>query len=215
MSYVSSVIRAGGCPVLLPPSKATPVEVLKVVHGLIITGGPDVNPALYGAERRPTTDEPRVERDAWESALCLAALGDDLPLLAVCRGMQLLNVALGGTLQQHLPDSIGHDDHRVGLGKMNRNIVSIGAGSASAAILGTEAEGMCHHHQAVDRLGRRLKAVGFAPDGIIEAVEVAGQEFAIGVQWHPEDDPEDDRLFRALVDAAAGYRADVEVGFRQ
>jgi gamma-glutamyl-gamma-aminobutyrate hydrolase PuuD len=206
MSYVSAVIRSGGCPVLLPPSPTEPSYVLSNLDALVVTGGPDVDPELYGAEAHPMTGAPRKERDAWEAALCRTALDEDLPMLAICRGLQLLNVALGGTLHQHLPDVVGNSDHRTALGQMNANLISLESDSSVAAILGTSAEGLCHHHQAIDRLGRRIRAVGFAPDGTIEAVEVSGQEFAIGVQWHPEDSPSDDRLFTALVGAAGRYR---------
>jgi putative glutamine amidotransferase len=206
ISYVTSVIRSGGCPVLLPPSSAGPDVPLSALHGLVVTGGPDVDPELYGAQPHAETGVPRRERDSWEIALCRAALDDDLPMLAICRGVQLLNIAMGGTLHQHLPDVIGNTLHRGDNGQMNSNEMTLLEDSAVASIVGTRTEGLCHHHQAIDRLGRRIRAVGFAPDGTVEAVEVAGQEFAVGVQWHPEDNPEDDRLFRALVEAAAAFR---------
>ncbi len=205
-SYVTAVTRAGGCPILLPPSPARPEDVMPALDGLVITGGPDVDPASYGADAHTETDRPRTERDEWEMALGRAALDDDLPLLAICRGLQVLNVAMGGTLHQHLPEVIGHDDHRTVMGKMNKMLIAVNPDSAIGAILGGETEGMCHHHQAINRLGRRMEAVGFAADGTVEAVEVAGQEFAFGVQWHPEDDPGDDRLFVALVQAASRFR---------
>lgn len=205
-SYVSAVARAGGCPVLLPPSPARPEDLMSALDGLVITGGPDVDPASYGADAHAETDYPRKERDEWEMALGRAALDDDLPLLAICRGLQVLNVAMGGTLHQHLPEVVGHDSHRIELGKMNPMLIALNADSAIGSILGSEAEGLCHHHQAINRLGRRMEAVGFAADGTVEAVEVAGQEFAIGVQWHPEDNPSDDRLFTAFVQAASRFR---------
>jgi putative glutamine amidotransferase len=203
MTYVSAVIRSGGTPVLLPPSPTDPAPVLGVLAGLIVTGGPDVDPARYGADAHPTTDQPRTERDRWETACVLAALELDLPLLAICRGLQVLNTALGGTLHQHLPDVVGSDAHRVVPGEMSANSFRVDADARLAAILGTEPEGLCHHHQAIARLGRGLRAVAYAPDGTIEAVEADGKQFAIGVQWHPEDNPSDDRLFKALVEAAA------------
>jgi putative glutamine amidotransferase len=205
ITYVSAVIRSGGVPLLLPPSPTDPAAVLSVLSGLVVTGGPDVDPARYGAEPHQETDTPRPERDHWEAELSLAALDMDLPLLAICRGLQVLNVALGGTLHQHLPDLTGTDDHRVVRGQMTANHFSIEDGSALAQVLGTAADGMCHHHQAIDRLGRSLRAVAFAPDGTIEAAERPGADFALGVQWHPEDDETDDRLFKALVEAAVGY----------
>ena len=216
-TYVRSVSRAGGCAVLLPPSpdgpaagQSTPARagaVLGALDGLIVTGGPDVDPRLYGALPHSKTDSPREERDAWEIALCRGALERDLPLLAICRGLQVLNVSLDGTLHQHLPDVLGSDAHRAAPGQMTANRVALNAGTAVASILGAETVGSCHHHQAIDLLGRRVQAVGFAGDGAIEAVEVEGNGFAIGVQWHPEDDQDDDRLFVALVEAASRYRS--------
>jgi gamma-glutamyl-gamma-aminobutyrate hydrolase PuuD len=176
------------------------------VDGLVLIGGPDVDPAAYGAEPHDQTDRPRLERDAWEMALCRGALERDLPLLAICRGLQVLNVITGGTLLQHLPEVLGEDAHRAGPGQTKPNRVSLKGGSAIAGILGAETEGRCYHHQAVDRLGDRLGAVGFADDGTVEAVEVSGHGFALGVQWHPEDDQADDRLFVALVGAARRHR---------
>ena len=154
----------------------------------------------------PRPASPGPERDAWEVALCRAALDDDLPILAICRGLQVLNVAMGGTLHQHLPEVIGNSLHREVVGQLTSNEITLLEDSAVGSIVGTRTEGLCHHHQAVDRLGRRMRAVGFAADGTVEAVEVAGQEFALGVQWHPEDNPDDDRLFEALVEAAAAHR---------
>jgi gamma-glutamyl-gamma-aminobutyrate hydrolase PuuD len=180
--------------------------VLAALDGLIVTGGPDVDPRLYGALPHSETDSPREERDAWEMALCRGALERDLPLLAICRGLQVLNVSMDGTLHQHLPEVLGSNAHRATPGQMTANRVALIAGSAVASILGAETEGSCHHHQAIDRLGRRVQAVGFAGDGTVEAVEVEGNDFAIGVQWHPEDDQDDDRLFVALVEAASRYR---------
>ncbi len=215
-TYVRSVSRAGGCAVLLPPVPSGPEAVrstggraeavLAALDGLIITGGPDVDPRLYGALPHSETDSPREERDAWEMALCRGALERELPLLAICRGLQVLNVSLDGTLHQHLPDVLGSDAHRATPGQMTANRVTLTAGSAVASILGAEAEGSCHHHQAIDQLGRRVQAVGFAGDGTVEAIEVQGNDFAVGVQWHPEDNQDDDRLFVALVEAASRYR---------
>ncbi len=211
-SYVAAVTRAGGQPVLLPPSPWSPVAVLAVVDALVLTGGPDVGPATYGAEPHDRTDQPRHDRDSWEFALCHGALQQGLPLLAICRGLQVLNVAMGGTLHQHLPDVVGHDDHRPVLGQASPNQVTLKEGSRAGSILGVRAEGHCHHHQAVDRLGEHLEAVGFADDGTVEAVEVPGPAFALGVQWHPEDNPADDRLLVALVAEARHRRHAVRCG---
>jgi putative glutamine amidotransferase len=201
-SYVGAVAEAGGCPVLLPPSTVGAPDVLGAVDGLVLTGGPDVDPRLYGSRPHSETDSPREGRDAWEMALCSTALERDLPLLAICRGLQLLNVSLGGTLHQHLPEVLGRDAHRETLGRMRPNHVRLVPGSAVAAVLGAETEGLCHHHQGVDRLGERVRAVGFADDGSVEAIEVVDAGFAVGVQWHPEEETRDRRLFFALVEAA-------------
>jgi putative glutamine amidotransferase len=207
-SYVGSVIRAGGAPLLLPPGPAGPRRVLGAVAGLVLIGGPDVDPALYGAEPHPSTDRPRPERDAWEAALCRAALEMDLPLLAVCRGTQLLNVALGGTLHQHLEEVVGHTGHRAQPGRMGPVAVTVEPSTQLAAIVGDgEGHGLCHHHQAIDRLGDGLVVTARAADGTVEAVELPGRGFAVGVQWHPEEDTADDRLFAALVERAAKREA--------
>ena len=206
ISYVSAVIRSGGTPLLLPPSPADPHDVLSVLAGLVVTGGPDVDPARYGAAPHEETDRPRPERDHWESALCLAAVELDMPLLAICRGLQVLNVALGGTLHQHVPDVTGTESHRLVRGQMSPNLVRVDDGSVLAAVLGSSSEGLCHHHQAIDRLGGGLKAVAFADDGTVEGAELPDRGFAVGVQWHPEDNPEDDRLFEALVEASVAYQ---------
>jgi len=190
---------------MLPPSRAGASAVLEAVDGLVLTGGPDVDPRLYGSRPHHKTDSPREDRDAWEMALCQGALERDVPLLAICRGLQLLNVSLGGTLHQHLPEVVGHDAHRSAPGQTSPNRVVLEPGSAIASILGAETEGRCHHHQGVDQLGGRLQAVGFADDGSVEAVEVLGGGFAVGVQWHPEDNPGDGRLFVALAEAALGH----------
>lgn len=206
VNYVTAVTRAGGCPLLLPPAPLDPRPVLSILDGLVITGGPDVDPRRYGAAPHQQTDPPREERDAWEITLCLGALDIGLPLLAICRGLQVLNVSRGGTLHQHLPDVVGHDTHRPTLGHASPNRITIDQTTAVGSILGAETEGRCHHHQALDRLGEGVQVVARAADGAVEAVELPEKEFVIGVQWHPEDNPGDDRLFAALVEAAARRR---------
>lgn len=206
MEYVSGVIRAGAVPVLLPPAGTDPGAVLDVLSGLILTGGPDVDPHLYGAAPHGETDQPREERDHWESALCLAALDRDLPLLAICRGLQILNVALGGTLHQHLPEVVGSEVHRRVRGQLTPNHVRIESETILSTVLGVQAEALCHHHQAIDRLGVGMRAVAVSTDGTVEATEIPDRHFALGVQWHPESDGADDRLFKSLVDAAVAYR---------
>jgi len=206
VTYISAVTRSGGIPVLLPPTPSDPGVVLGALSGLVVTGGPDVDPSLYGAEAHTETDRPRPERDAWESALCMAAVEVDMPLLAVCRGLQVMNVALGGTLHQHLPEITGTEAHRQVRGTMSPVAISVAPDSVLASVVGTSTEGLCHHHQSVDHLGQGLRSVAQAADGTIEAAEVPGRRFALGVQWHPETDPADDRLFEALVQAASDYR---------
>jgi gamma-glutamyl-gamma-aminobutyrate hydrolase PuuD len=202
-SYVAAVIRAGGYPVLLPPCPGQSDHLLEVIDGLVITGGPDVDSARYGRDPHPQTGVPRRERDEWELALARMALASALPLLAICRGVQVLNVAQGGSLHQHLPDVVGHEGHRPATGEMGTTSVTLAPGSTFSHVLGETAEVLCHHHQAIDRPGKGLCPVGHAPDGTIEAVECTGHPFGLGVQWHPEDDPADDRLFDAFVAASA------------
>jgi anthranilate synthase component 2/putative glutamine amidotransferase len=143
----------------------------------------------------------RPDRDRWDQALLAAALERDLPVLAVCRGLQVLDVALGGTLHQHVPDVVGHEGHRPVPGTYGTTRVTLEPGSKLAAALGDELDVPCHHHQAIDRVPDALTAVGRAADGLVEAVEMPDRSFVVGVQWHPEDSG-DQRLFEALVDAA-------------
>ncbi|HEY8302276.1 MAG TPA: gamma-glutamyl-gamma-aminobutyrate hydrolase family protein [Jatrophihabitans sp.] len=205
-TYADGVRRAGGVPVLLPPVDPDVAEIaLDVVHGLLVAGGPDVDPARYGAERDTATGPPRPARDAWELALVRAAIARDLPVLAVCRGMQVLNVALGGDLRQHLPDELGTDLHCPTVGVHGRHAVVLAAGSVLHAVLGERAEVATYHHQGVGRLGTGLVATGFAEDGIVEGVELSGQQWVLGVQWHPEafaGEP----LFEAFLAACLSYR---------
>jgi putative glutamine amidotransferase len=210
-SYVEVVAAAGGLPVLLPPVvpgdlAVAAAAVVAGVDGLVLTGGADVDPGRYGADAHPETDAPRADRDGWELALVRAALAADRPVLAVCRGAQVLNVAQGGTLHQHLPDVVGDNAHRPVPGSFGRVPVTVVGGSRLAAIVGEAPEVDCHHHQAIDRLGEGLVVSARAADGTIEGVELTGPRFAIGVQWHPEQ-AGDERLFVALVEAAATVHA--------
>ncbi|MFD5465105.1 gamma-glutamyl-gamma-aminobutyrate hydrolase family protein [Kitasatospora sp. NPDC127059] len=197
-TYVDAVVRAGGTPVLLPPQPGAAGHLLDALDGLVLAGGPDVDPARYAAAPHPRTGPPHHARDDWESRLLGAALARDLPLLGVCRGMQLLNVELGGTLLQHLPD----DSHQTAPARYVRHRVALADGSRLAAVLGPATEVSCYHHQAVDRIGTGLRATAHSADGTVEALELAGHRFALGVQWHPETDPDDLRLFHTLVTAA-------------
>jgi gamma-glutamyl-gamma-aminobutyrate hydrolase PuuD len=202
-SYVAAVIAAGGAPVLLPPVPDGADAVLDALDGLFVSGGADVDPARYGQDPHATTDAPRADRDTWEGALIAGALQRDLPILAVCRGLQILNVALGGSLHQHLPEVCGHDDHRPELGSYGTTTVTPVPGTTVAAIVGDGAEVLCHHHQAVDRVGEGLVVSARATDGTIEALERAGAPWVVAVQWHPEDGT-DPRLFDALIAQARG-----------
>jgi putative glutamine amidotransferase len=194
-------------------------DVVSRVDGLLIAGGADVDPVHYGAERVSATGPARPERDFREQTLIESALANGVPLLGVCRGMQLLNVVLGGTLHQHVPDVVGNDDHLPTPGTYGRVPVKTAPGSRLAAIVGSELDVHCHHHQSVDMLATGLVPVAWAGDGLVEAIELAGPDFVLGVQWHPEvggmsgriearerraerGHVADRRLFQALVEAA-------------
>ncbi|OBG62489.1 gamma-glutamyl-gamma-aminobutyrate hydrolase family protein [Mycobacterium sp. E3339] len=208
--YFQGVVAAGGAAVLLPPQPAEPETlgaVLDGLHALVITGGYDVDPAAYGQQPHPATDPPRADRDAWEFALLRGALDRGLPVLGICRGAQVLNVALGGTLHQHLPDVLGHDGHRAGNGVFTRLPVRTVAGSRLAALVGESTDAPCYHHQAIDKVGAGLVVSAWDPDGVVEALELPGDTFVLAVQWHPEQSLDDMRLFAAIVDAARSYAA--------
>lgn len=204
--YAVTVQRAGGVAVLLPADPEVagdPGGLLDRLDGLILGGGADVDPASYGAEAGPRTADVRPERDEFELALTKGALEKDLPLLGICRGFQLMNVAAGGTLEQHLPDVVGHERHRTVPGQFDEHEVELISGSRIAGICGSgQLLVNSHHHQGLGRIADGLEVTGAAiPDHIAEAVEVPGNSFALGVQWHPEEH-EGDLLIKALVDAA-------------
>jgi anthranilate synthase component 2/putative glutamine amidotransferase len=199
-SYADAVAECGGEPVLLPTGSIS-AGVVARLDGLVLAGGADIDPARYGQAPGAHTTVLRPDRDDAELAVLRAALDRDLPLLAICRGMQLLNVALGGDLVQHLPDVAGTGIHNAGPGVFARREVRTAAGTRLAALLGPAAPADCHHHQALGRVAPGLTPAAWAEDGVLEGVEAAGHRFCLGVQWHPEAG-EDRRLFRALVDAA-------------
>jgi gamma-glutamyl-gamma-aminobutyrate hydrolase PuuD len=190
--YADGVVAAGGAALLLPspgPGAALDEQagsVLDGLDGLLLTGGPDVDPARYGADRDERTQAPRPERDAWEIALTHAAIGREMPVLCVCRGLQTLNVALGGTLIQHLPDRVGHDDHSPAPGQYGRHEVHTRPGTRIAQAYGERAEVATYHHQAVEVLAPGLVPTAWADDATIEAAESEGPSWLVAVQWHPE-----------------------------
>jgi len=206
LAYVEAVEAAGGRAVLIPPSEEGIDETLDALDAVIFSGGADVDPDLYGAEAHPETDVPHSQRDAGELALLHAALERDLPTLAICRGFQLLNVARGGDLIQHLPEEVGHDVHKDVPGEFTHHPVEVKPGTKLASILGEQSHVTSHHHQAVRRLGEGLVETAWADDGTLEALEDPSCRFVVGVQWHPEAG-EDRALFGALVDEARAYRA--------
>jgi putative glutamine amidotransferase len=208
-SYTLAVQDAGGMALLLPPDDATaeqPSDVLDLIDGLMLAGGSDIDPGSYGAVPHPETRGTRPERDRFELALAHTALERDMPVLGICRGMQLLNVACGGTLIQHLPDVIGHHDHRHTPGAFGDHEVRLKEGTLAARAVGGEHTAVkSHHHQGVDELGEGLVAVGWSDaDDTIEAVELPGKTYAVGVLWHPEED-ERSKVIGSLVEAARGY----------
>ena len=204
MSYVRAAERAGGRPLLVPPLEGTTDETLAVVHGLVFSGGEDLDPGHYGAERHPETRATHPGRDRAELELLAAALARDMPVLAVCRGSQVLNVALGGDLVQHVPDIVGHDDHRHTPGVFGDHDVELIRGTRLHEILGDRTPVKSHHHQGYGRLGSGLREAARAPDGTVEAVEDPSRRFALGVLWHPEEG-EDAALFTELVAEARAY----------
>jgi putative glutamine amidotransferase len=217
--YFDSVTASGGVAVLLPPqpeADAAASAVLDGLDGLILTGGLDVQPELYGAERHPLTDPARPDRDAWELALFAGAEERRMPVLAICRGLQLVNVAKGGTLHQHLPDALGTERYRVGGGVFASNTVEVAAGSRLAGMLGAGAFDVhSYHHQGVDVLGEGLTVTAQTDDHLVQAFEGTGDGYLVGVQWHPEENSADRRLFAGLVGEASAYAASKQADSKQ
>jgi putative glutamine amidotransferase len=200
-SYSLTVQAAGGLAVLLPPDDEAaehPSELLDMIDALLLAGGSDVDPASYGARPHPETGRTWPERDRFELGLTHAALERDMPVLGVCRGMQMLNVALGGTLDQHLDDC---ETHRHTPGAFSDHEVRLAQDSLAARVVGSEQTAVkSHHHQGIGELGEGLVAVGWADD-VVEAIELPGKRFALGVLWHPEED-ERSNVIGSLVEAA-------------
>ena len=204
-AYVHALEQAGARPVLIPPSEDGVEETLGAVDGLLFSGGSDLDPDLYDQEPHAETFGVVPERDRAELALLEAALGRDMPVLAVCRGSQVLNVARGGDLVQHLPDVVGDDKHKHTPGTFGDHDVTLEQGTRLAALLGERAPVKSHHHQGFGRIGDGLRVAAQAEDGTVEAVEDPSRRFALGVLWHPEAG-EDTKLFEELVRAARQFR---------
>jgi putative glutamine amidotransferase len=202
-AYVRAVERAGGVPVLIPPSGDVD-ETLDRVDGVVFSGGSDLDPELYGEEAHAETVGVVRERDDFELRLMRAALARDLPVLAICRGSQVLNVALGGSLEQHVPDRVHTDVHKQTPGVFADHDVAVRAETRLASILGERHDVKSHHHQGFDRIGEGLVESARAPDGTLEALEDPSRRFTLGVLWHPEEG-EDMALFEALVAEAGSY----------
>jgi putative glutamine amidotransferase len=206
LAYVRAVQLAGGLPLILPPDDVAaeePEQLLDTIDGLMLTGGADVDPGSYGATPDPRTGATDPARDRFELALAYGAMERNLPLLGICRGGQMVNVACGGTLIQHLPDVVGDDHHLLEPGRFSEHEVALEPGSLAARAAGAEQISVrSHHHQAIDELGEGLQATGHAlPDAIVEAVEQPDHDFTLGVLWHPEAD-ERSKIVAALVRAA-------------
>ena len=205
-AYVLALERAGARPLLVPPADDGVEETLEALDGLVLSGGSDLDPETYGHEAHPETKGVIPHRDRAELALLEGALERDMPVLAICRGSQVLNVALGGDLVQHLPEVVGDEKHKHTPGVFADHDVELKPESRVGTLLGDRAPVKSHHHQGFGRLGAGLVEAGWAEDGTIEAVEDPSKRFALGVLWHPEAG-EDMKLFEALVAEAREYRA--------
>jgi putative glutamine amidotransferase len=206
-AYVRGVESAGGRALLVPPAEDGIEETLDALDGVLFSGGGDLDPGSYGADAHEKTAGVRAERDSAELALLRAALGRDMPVLAICRGSQVLNVARGGDLVQHLPEVVGDEKHKEVLGEFSDHEVAIEAGSRLSGIVGERTAVKSSHHQGFGCIGEGLVVSAHAHDGTIEALEDPSKRFALGVLWHPEEG-DDAALFRALVEEAAAYRAE-------
>jgi putative glutamine amidotransferase len=209
--YIRAIQDAGGLVLMIPPdprNESDPDAVLDLIDGLILAGGADIDPAVYGADRHPKTNGSVPERDRSELALTRRALERDMPVLGICRGMQLLNVARGGTLAQHVPDDVGHEEHRrhPGMFEGSDHDVRLEPGSLAAGAAGEELHSTkSHHHQAVATIGEGLSVTGVSTlDELPEAIEAPSLRFCLGVQWHPEADVRS-RVVGALVEQARRY----------
>jgi gamma-glutamyl-gamma-aminobutyrate hydrolase PuuD len=198
--YVRAIERAGGRALLVPPDEDGIDEVIDALDGLVFSGGNDMEPGVYGADPHDATKGTNPERDRGELALLEAAIARDLPVLAICRGFEVLNVARGGDLVQHLPEVVGHEEHREVLGEFSEHEVQVDPSSRIGEVRGAVKS---HHHQGIGRVGDGLREVAWAKDGTVEGIEDPEKPFLVGVLWHPEAG-EDQRLFEQLVQAARG-----------
>lgn len=212
LSYIQAVQRAGGQAVMVAPDPELvddPDQLLDLIDGLILAGGDDIDPSFYGAERHPETRGTVPERDRVEIALAVRAVERDLPVLGICRGMQVLNVAFGGTLLQHLPDEVGHGEHRINPGSFDgsEHDVRLAPESLAARAAGEDRHSTkSHHHQGLDEVAEGISVSGHSTlDDLPEAIEVPGRRFVLGVQWHPEADQQS-QVVSALVEEARAYR---------
>ena len=212
LSYIEAIQRAGGLAVMIPPDggfEQDSDQMLDLLDGLILAGGNDIDPASYGADLHPATHHLVPERDRSEFALAVRAVERDMPVLGICRGMQLINVAFGGTLSQHLPDELGHEEHRrtPGTFEGSDHDVRLTAGSLAARAAGEELHcTKSHHHQGIATVGAGLAVTGRSTiDDLPEAIEAPARRFVLGVQWHPEAD-EQSRIVAAIVEQARDYR---------
>jgi len=204
--YVRGLERAGARVLLVPPDDDGVEETLDALDGLLLSGGNDLDPESYGADQHPETNGTKPERDRGELALLQAALERDMPVLAVCRGLQVLNVARGGDLVQHLPEQVGHEEHCAVKGVFSDHGVKVDDASRLGSVIGTEVPTVkSHHHQGLGRVGSGLRETAWADDGTVEAVEDPEKRFAVGVLWHPEAG-DDTKLFEALVAEARAYK---------
>ena len=205
LAYVHAIEEAGGRPLLVPPSELGVEETLAALDGILFSGGSDLDPELYSQSSHPETNGVREDRDRGELALLTAALERDLPVLAVCRGSQMLNVARGGDLVQHLPEVVGDEKHKHTPGVFADHEVDVKPESRVGSLLGKRAPVKSHHHQGFGRVGEGLVETAWAEDGTLEALEDPTKRFAVGVLWHPEEG-EDRALLEALVEEARTYR---------
>jgi putative glutamine amidotransferase len=212
-NYIEAIQAAGATALLLPPDAsiaANPLALLDLVDGLLLAGGADIDPSFYGQKPEEGLEATVPERDAFELALAAAAMDRNQPVLGICRGLQIINVARGGTLHQDILDRVGHDGHRASMGTFDGadHDVELVAGSLAATAVGaTKSTTKSHHHQSVDKVGEGLVVSGHFPqDNTCEALELVANDFTLGIQWHAEATP-DDKVITAFVEAARSWRA--------